>query len=209
MSNNSHSKEILLVAVLGVIGGGVLTSLLMSKKGKKVIDGIEDSYHDVKKKTTTMLSKLEKSLERGVNEKKEEWAEKVKDTIDQVKKQIGSIDIFEPTDLGKAVISFTILGAIVGIVGAALIAREKNRSTSEGLLDTLSSKASAVQPYISELCHLIEGSTECVKDQLNHHKEKAEEYVNSLKSGKGKGQEILDYAILGLKLWDTLKHSRK
>lgn len=206
--SNSNSKEIVIVAVLGALGGGVLASLLMSKKGKKIRDGIEDSYHDVKKKTTTMLSKLEKSLERGVNEKKEEWTERVKDIIDQVKKQIGSIDIFEPNELGMAVISFTIIGAIVGIVGATMITNNKNSSDSEGLLHTLTSKASAAQPYIAELIHLIEGSTEGVKNELNKQKEKAEEYISSRKSCNG-SEDILEYARLGLKLWDTLKHSKR
>lgn len=143
-----------------------------------------------------------------MHEKKEEWTEKVKDTIDQVKKQIGSLDVFEPNDLGMAILSFTIIGAIVGIVGAT-IANNKNSSTSEGILESLSSKASAFQPYIAELRHLIEEGTEGVKDELNNQKEKAKEYVNSLKSGKGGAQDILEYALLGLKLWDTLKHSKK
>lgn len=65
MSNESHTKEIVVVAILGILGGGILTTLLMSNKGKKIRDNVEDSYHDVKKKTSTMLSKLEKALERS------------------------------------------------------------------------------------------------------------------------------------------------
>lgn len=192
MSDDSfHSKEMLFVSILSALLGGTASALLMSKEGKILRDNVEETYLKVKENIDEVLHSLEKKQGECLDEMSEEWSENVAQKIDQVRKQMASINPLEPKDLGIVILLFTILGAVLG-AGTTLMIQDKRRD-KEDLFHGIASRLSSAQPLLSELRSLLN----------NYSKPSSSEPVDRPKAGAT--NDLLEFAVLGLKLWDRIK----
>lgn len=202
-----HSKEMLLVSILSVFLGGAGTALFMSREGEKLNENIEGAYRNVKKNIDDVLSALEDKLKQkyvddseedlsdGLGENSKRWSENITQTIDEIKKQMQSVDLLKSNDLGKVILFFTLLGAVLGS-GTVLMIQDKKKE-EEDVLHSIFSRISAARPLLSEL-----------RSQLNSClKPGAEQFLNLSKNGVA--NDLLDFALVGLKLWEHVKHRNR
>jgi len=188
--NNHSSKELFLVSILGVVVGGTATAFLMSKEGRKLRRNLEGTYSKVRENIDDVIHSIEKTVENGFDEKSEEWSEWVKDSIENIKEKVESIDLSQPKDLGLVLLAFTLLGAVL-VVGTNMITHSKDKNGN--MLHNIATHISTAQPIISELFTHINGSP---KSPSGHY------------SKAHKSNEFLQFAVLGLKLWDTIKQHK-
>ncbi|MCB1112807.1 MAG: YtxH domain-containing protein [Chlamydiales bacterium] len=191
MSNHSsHSRELLLVSILGALLGGTATSLLMSKEGKKFQQNVKGMYHDVKDNIDDILHTLEEKIEENVDQKSEEWSRNARETVDKIKAQVRSVNHLEPKELGMIILAVTLLGVALG-VGTTLIAQDKTRE--HDIFHGIASRVSSAKPLLNELHTLLNESSKCSCEHCAHTHPHAT-------------SDLMEFALLGLKLWDRVKH---
>jgi gas vesicle protein len=191
MKNNDLIKG----ALVGCCLGGLCALLLAPKAGKELQDDIVDSYNNLNDQTHEYIDEFK------------EYASTIMDYLNGVEHNTHS-----PNHLMMGGLAGVVLGAIAGLLLAPQ-AGQKLRQQLGSKYDKIRENAEEVMDDIKEGKHKFEEKLEdwketfvTILDKFNHPKKK---HVNSSHGAHGTQiDNILDWASLGLRVYNTLQKGR-
>lgn len=184
MNNN---MDFLKGACIGGLIGAIAGLLVAPKAGSELCDEIADRYN-------------------SLNEKRCEVSKNLKDKTQAL---LHAFDDKHEGHSNQAFVIGTALGSIIAVVAALLLAPQsgnKLRATLGSTYDDIRKKA---EKFIAD----VDTQKNHVVDELSDWKDTLITVVNKLSHAKGKNnnshlEDILDYAVLGVQLFQQLKNRK-
>lgn len=224
-SENLHTKEFLVGAVVGSLLGGVAALLTTPLTGREVREDFCEAYEHLSDKAHEFADKG-KSLVKDLGCCTDGWACKAKSALDSAKTVAKECS----SETGEWTPKELIIGGLVGCaIGAAmgiLLApksgnkfRKEICDACEGLsektqefADQLTergksfakSTCSNTSKWLSVIQHFVEKLTEDVEEKGESLMSQAKETVNNKRVG-----ELLEWAELGYRVWQGVQSKKK
>lgn len=187
--NHTNSKGLLAGAVLGglLVGGCVV--FLNSKSGRKIKNDISENYENLGNKIEQFVSDLNEGVKNQVKSKVDNWSEKAQNTMASVKEEISEVVDLESKNFAHGVITGGVLGVLLSVGGTIMYKSCFEKETN--FVQNIGCQASKIKKMINDTLETVDARTKpLIAECRDGHP------IN----------DVLDFAITGMKLWQAMKH---
>lgn len=177
MSDNQMSLQTILVgAVIGGMLGGTAASVFTSKNASSV----RDNFHEYSDKIQAFIHSVNDNVSSSIHDNAESLTDRAHDILSTMKSEFDSFPDLENKDFQKGLMVGAALGSLVGAGGAALY-------------NSCSPKADKCNTW-----------SKVAKEVLNIANHKGRFSGESNKPQSRSINDVLDFAVTGIKLWQNL-----
>lgn len=225
--NHMHTKEFIVGAAVGSLLGSVAALLAAPTTGKKLRDGICDTYCSITDKTQDLANRG-KSLAKSMGCQTCDWADKAKSAVNGATKTVKGwvSEEEEEEDTSRDLLIGGVVGGIVGAALGLLLAPKSGEDLREDIADTYEDISDRTREFADNVSKRGKSFAKTTSSKANKWLALAQDLVGDLTDGaqergedlidhvKGlvnneRVNEILDWAQLGYRAWNGFQSKKR
>lgn len=223
-----HTKEFIIGAAVGSLLGSVAALLVAPTTGKRLRNGICDTYCDITDKTHDLANRG-RSIAKNIGCHTCDWAGKAKSIVDGATKTVRGWVGEEEEEEEQTTRDLLIGGLIGGVLGAAvalMLAPKSGEDLRQDIADTYDHVSDRTHEFVDHMAKNGKAFAKKTSSRANKWFTLAQEIVNGLSDEvheKGEDMidhvknlvknnhvnEILDWAQLGYRAWHGLQSKKR
>lgn len=228
MSNHREGTNFIVGAIIGGLVGTVGALLLAPKAGKKIRQDLSDLYENFGERgmgTAEKFAKSSRNFASQLNEEVHDWTDRASDLLYRLKS--GGCKSLSGQCHGKDFVIGALAGGALGVIAGLFFAPEPGDAFREAIMDRYEDLNDRTQAYANSLHkkgrkfaktarsktgQWLDLARRIVDDLADEGEELTEQFSEKVKHfgevGEDRLSQVLDWASLGIKVWNKISRGR-